>query len=138
MSEPSETELVGYKRPPSKSQFKPGQSGNPRGRPKRKVNMSESLNRELDQKIVVTETGKALTKLEAFVQSTVNRVLQGDAKAIPALVRLLNQTEQFKPIPKPGQMTGVVVERPDWFVDPPLSKTSLEPTGHRPKHLPTL
>ena len=71
--------------------------------------MSESLNRALDEKIVVTETGKALTKLGAFVQSTLNRVLQGDAKAIPALVRLLNQTEQFKPIPKPGQMTGVVV-----------------------------
>ena len=58
MSEPSETETVGYKRPPSKTQFKPGQSGNPRGRPKRKVDMSESLNRALDEKIVVTELGK--------------------------------------------------------------------------------
>ena len=80
MSEPSETEAVGYKRPPSKTQFKPGQSGNPRGRPKRKVNMSESLNRALDQKIVVTELGKTLTGMEAFVHSTLNRVLQGDAR----------------------------------------------------------
>jgi len=125
MSEPSETETVGYKRPPGKTQFKPGQSGNPRGRPKRKVNMSNSFNRALDEKIVVTETGKALTKLEAFVQSIVNRVLQGDVKAIPALVRLLNQTEQFKPIPIPGQMTGVVVQRPAYFDDPlcPLPDT---------------
>ena len=118
MSEPSETEAVGYKRPPSKTQFKPGKSGNPRGRPKRKVDMSESLNSALDEKIIVPETGKVLTKLEAFVHSTLNRVLQGDAKAIPALVRLLNQTEQFKPIPIPGQMTGVVVIRPDYFDDP--------------------
>jgi len=125
MSEPSEAEPVGYKRPPSKTQFKPGKSGNPRGRPKRKVNMSESLNKALDEKIVVTEAGKALTKLEAFVQSIVNRVLQRDAKAIPALVRLLNQTEQFKPIPIPGQMTGVVVIRPAYFDDPlcPLPDT---------------
>ena len=125
MSEPSETEKVGYKRPPSKTRFQPGKSGNPRGRPKRKVNMSESFNRELDQKIVLPETGKVLTKLEAFVQSTVNRVLQGDAKAIPALVRLLNQTVQFKPIPIPGQMTGVVVQRPAYFDDPfcPLPDT---------------
>ena len=125
MSEPSEAEPVGYKRPPSKTQFKPGKSGNPRGRPKRKVNMSNSFNRALDEKIVVTETGKALTKLEAFVQSIVNRVLQGDVKAIPALVRLLNQTEQFKPIPIPGQMTGVVVIRPAYFDDPlcPLPDT---------------
>ena len=125
MSEPSETGKVGYKRPPSKTQFKPGRSGNPRGRPKRKVNMSESFNRKLDQKIVLPETGKVLTKLEAFVHSTLNRVLQGDAKAIPALVRLLNQTEQFKPIPIPGQMTGVVVIRPAYFDDPfcPLPDT---------------
>jgi hypothetical protein len=125
MSEPSETEKVGYKRPPSKTRFQPGKSGNPRGRPKRKVNMSESFNRELDQKIVLPETGKVLTKLEAFVHSTLNRVLQGDAKAIPALVRLLNQTEQFKPIPIPGQMTGVVVQRPAYFDDPfcPLPDT---------------
>lgn len=28
---------VGYKRPPKKNQFKKGQSGNPKGRPKRKI-----------------------------------------------------------------------------------------------------
>lgn len=27
---------VGYKKPPKASQFKPGQSGNPKGRPKKK------------------------------------------------------------------------------------------------------
>src|SRR6266480_165350 len=80
MSASSESEIVGYKQPPRKSQFKPGKSGNPRGRPRRKVNMSESLNRVLDDKIVVTGLGKGKTGLEAFVQSIVDRVLQGDSK----------------------------------------------------------
>jgi hypothetical protein len=47
VSEPSETDTVGYKRPPSKTRFKPGQSGNPRGRPKRQVDMSSALVRYL-------------------------------------------------------------------------------------------
>jgi hypothetical protein len=89
MSEPSKiAETVGYKRPPSHTRFKPGKSGNPRGRPRRKVNMSESLNQALDDKIVLTGFGKTLTGMEAFVQSIVDRVLQGDAKGIlPAISR---------------------------------------------------
>ena len=120
MSEPSKiAETVGYKRPPSHTRFKPGKSGNPRGRPRRKVNMSESLNQALDDKIVLTGFGKTLTGMEAFVQSIVDRVLQGDAKGIPALMRLFNLTEQFKPQPRPGQMTGVVVMPPEYWEDPP-------------------
>ncbi len=119
MSASSESEIVGYKQPPRKSQFKPGKSGNPRGRPKRKVNMSESLNRVLDDKIVVTGFGRGKTGLEAFVQSVVDRVLQGDSKGIPALMRLFNKTTLFKPAPRPGQMTGVVVMPPEYWDDPP-------------------
>jgi len=119
MSASSESETVGYKQPPRKTQFKPGKSGNPRGRPKRKVNMSESLNRVLDDKIVVTGFAKGKTGLEAFVQSIVDRVLQGDPKAIPALMRLFSKTTLFKPTPRPGQMTGVVVMPPEYWDDPP-------------------
>jgi len=70
MSEPSKiAETVGYKRPPSHTRFKPGKSGNPRGRPRRKVNMSESLNQALDDKNRFDWFGKTLTGMEAFVQS---------------------------------------------------------------------
>jgi Family of unknown function (DUF5681) len=109
MSEPSETETVGYKRPPAKSQFKPGTSGNPRGRPKRKVDMSAVLNKAFNDKIVVTGLGKTLTGMEAFVQSIVDRALQGDSKAIPGLLRLFAKAKLFKPVPDPTRLTGVVV-----------------------------
>src|SRR5882762_2872299 len=76
MSESSETETVGYKRPPIKTQFKPGNSGNPRGRPpKSKVNMGQSLSEALDAKILVTSFQKPMTGQKALVQSLVDRVL---------------------------------------------------------------
>jgi hypothetical protein len=109
MSEPSETETVGYKRPPAKSQFKLGTSGNPRGRPKRKVDMSAVLNKAFNDKIVVTGLGKTLTGMEAFVQSIVDRALQGDSKAITQLVRLFAKARLFHPVPDPTRLTGVVV-----------------------------
>jgi Family of unknown function (DUF5681) len=109
MSEPSETETVGYKRPPSNTQFKPGKSGNPRGRRKRKVDMSTALNKAFNDKIVVKGLGKTLTGMEAFVQSIVDRALRGESKAIPELMRLFAKTKIFKPVTDPTRLTGVVV-----------------------------
>jgi hypothetical protein len=108
MSEPSETEKVGYKQPPRHSQFKPGVSGNPRGRPKRKLDIGLALNQALNGK-VVTEPGKTMTGLEAFVQSIVDRVLRGESKAIPELMRLFNKVKLFTHVPDPTRLTGVVV-----------------------------
>jgi hypothetical protein len=110
MSEPSETETVGYKRPPSITQFKPGKSGNPRGRRKRKVDMSTALNKAFNDKIVVKGLGKTLTGMEAFVQSIVDRALQGESKAIPELMRLFAKAKIFKPVSDPTRLTGVVVQ----------------------------
>jgi hypothetical protein len=122
MSEPSETETAGYKRPPSKTQFKPGKSGNPRGRPKRKLDMSSALNKAFNDKVVVTGLGKTLTGMEAFVQSIVDRVLKGESKAIPELIRLFAKTKLFKPVPDPTRLTGVVVEPAAFKRDKALGK----------------
>jgi hypothetical protein len=109
MSEPSEPEIVGYKRPPSKSHFKPGKSGNPRGRPKRKLDMSTALNKAFNDKVVVTGLGKTMTGMEAFVQSIVDRVLKGDSKGITALMRLFSKATLFKPVADATRLSGVVV-----------------------------
>ena len=42
---------VGYKKPPKNTQFKPGQSGNPKGRPKKPTNIHEALIDNLGKKI---------------------------------------------------------------------------------------
>jgi hypothetical protein len=111
MSERTEAEPVGHKRPPGKTQFKPGKSGNPRGRPKRKrLDIGLALNKALNEKIVVSRLGKSMTGFEAVIQSIVHRVLQGESKAIPELMRLFTKAKMFKPVPDPTRLTGVVVE----------------------------
>src|SRR3954452_3102189 len=85
---------VGYKRPPDHTRFRPGQSGNPRGRPKRHRNLATDLREELAQLIPIREDGKArrVTKQRAFVKRLIQRAVNGDARAVNSLVALCART----------------------------------------------
>jgi hypothetical protein len=52
---------VGYKTPPKDTQFKPGQSRNPNGRPKGARNLKTDLADELQERIVLREGGERRT-----------------------------------------------------------------------------
>ena len=60
---------VGYKRPPREHQFKPGQSGNPKGRPKKNNNFAEDVMDEMNEVITIQENGKLkkITKKDIFI-----------------------------------------------------------------------
>ena len=51
-------DTVGYGKPPKHSQFKKGQSGNAKGRPRGKRNMASLVSDVLAQKVTVTANGK--------------------------------------------------------------------------------
>ena len=79
--------------------------------------MSIALNNALNDKIRVSNLGKRRTGLEAYVQSIVDRVLQGDSKGIVTLTNLFNKAKVFKPVPNPTRLSGAVIMPPDYWRD---------------------
>jgi Family of unknown function (DUF5681) len=94
-AEPHENGRVGYGRPPVNTQFKKGQSGNPKGRPKGSFNVSTLFMKTLREKVVINENGqrKKVTKLEAALKQLVNKAASGDLRAINQLAELARESE---------------------------------------------
>jgi Family of unknown function (DUF5681) len=88
-------ERVGYGRPPLATRFRPGQSGNPRGRPKGARNLSTIIAAALNERVAITENGRRrhISKLEAAVKQLVNRAASGEARATQLLLALAQANE---------------------------------------------
>lgn len=72
---------VGYGKPPKKTQFKPGQSGNPKGRTKGSKNgIYAYIQRELNSSITLTD-GSKITKEQGFARQLTNKALRGDIQS---------------------------------------------------------
>jgi hypothetical protein len=79
---------VGYAKPPQKTRFRKGLSGNPGGRAKGSKNVSKLLVQALSEPVVVNENGqrKQITKAEAMIKQLVNKGASGDARSIQLLM----------------------------------------------------
>lgn len=79
---------VGKGRPPLATRWKPGQSGNLRGRPKGTKNLTTILEQALSQKLQVRDKGKTrqISALEAIARRLVHDAVKGDLKAIKLLL----------------------------------------------------
>ncbi len=86
----------GYCSPPEQTRFKPGKSGNPRGRPKGTLNVASVLAKVLRERVVINESGKrkSVTKLEAEIKQLMNRAASGDLKAVALLTALVRSAEE--------------------------------------------
>lgn len=83
----AENHEVGYGKPPEHSQFKPGTSGNKKGRPKGSKNTYTLLNEILNQKINIKENGREMkiSKRTAMLTQLINKGVKDDTKAISTL-----------------------------------------------------
>jgi Family of unknown function (DUF5681) len=88
---------VGPGRPPVETRFRPGRSGNPRGRPKRKRHLGAVVARALGERVAVEETDgrvRRISKLEATVRAIVDGAAKGDARATKLLFALIKADER--------------------------------------------
>jgi hypothetical protein len=99
---------VGYRKPPRHTQFKKGQSGNPRGRDKGRENYRTEFLKELSERVTVTENGhlRKLSKQTLIVKRMVADAIKGDAKAREHMLRLIGQMEAFDTDAMPATPTS--------------------------------
>jgi hypothetical protein len=84
---------VGYGRPPAQSRFKPGQSGNPKGRPVGRSNAKTTVARVINETIPVREGQKTrhMTKLEAMLQAHTVKAIKGDPRSTAIILGVAKQ-----------------------------------------------
>ncbi|QWE17157.1 DUF5681 domain-containing protein [Polynucleobacter sp. AP-Nino-20-G2] len=86
---------VGYRRPPKTTQFKKGESGNPKGRPKGSRSLQTILVEELKSSVTIHENGRSKTvkKGEVIAKQMVNKAMAGDHKAAHLVLGVSQQQE---------------------------------------------
>ena len=90
---------VGRGKPPMASRFKPGQSGNPKGRRKGSRNLKTYLREELETKVTIKKDGRERTmpKVQLIALQLVNTALKGEPKSIEFLLKLVDLMSPAEP-----------------------------------------
>ncbi|CCV15486.1 DUF5681 domain-containing protein [Mesorhizobium sp. STM 4661] len=127
-------ESVGYGKPPKQARFRPGQSGNPKGRPKTKSkSFASGILAELEQLVVVRENGRELklTKRAVIVKTLVAKAMKGEVRALKEIKELLPQQFKHEGAALPGEdVSAEDVAALERFVERHLfSHTKTEPAN---------
>jgi hypothetical protein len=105
--------LVGYGKPPVPTQFQPGQSGNPKGRPAADpMDIRKLLGGTFEQRVTIVENGRrrTITKIEAAVIQLLNEAAKED---LPSLKQLLTvaQLVYGKDLPPTQPTVNFIIEK---------------------------
>lgn len=95
---------VGYGKPPARTQFKPGQTGNPRGRPRGSRNTRPSLSEERIKSLIIEEAYRTIAVVEkgrrvtipiaaAVLRAVAMNAAKGNNRAATLFTTLLSKTE---------------------------------------------
>lgn len=89
----SDDYTVGYGRPPKATRFKPGKSGNPKGRRKGSRGLGAMLQDIMRQKILVTDGGKTkrIPALEVMLRRLMNDAMRADPRAFKLVLSLVER-----------------------------------------------
>jgi len=112
----SDEDQDGFTRPPRHSQFKPGQSGNPKGRPKGTRNLKTDLTRLMRKRVQIREDGhqRDVSRQELVLLRLFERAAKGDVKAANSLINMvmkLNpQTEQLSAVSQVSETDKQIID----------------------------
>lgn len=103
---------VGFAKPPEERQFRPGQSGNRRGRPKPGINLAEVLHKALSVKVDVEVGGRRrkLTKALAAMTQIANKMAGGNLDALRTGTEILRK---YNLLPENRVPEGPPIEQRD-------------------------
>lgn len=107
---------VGFGKPPKSGQFKPGRSGNPAGRPKKRPTpLAQKINEVLFAPMEYRERGKVKvgTRHELAIRMQVDRAAAGDIPAAENVLRIRERAEQY------GNAGVQILEIRDWLPESP-------------------
>jgi hypothetical protein len=84
---------VGYRRPPLASRFKPGTSGNPKGRPKGRKNLRTLIKEAMTANILIQEgqNSRRVSRIEGVVLRQLQSALKGNDRAALAVIKMAHQ-----------------------------------------------
>ena len=86
---------IGFGRPPVATRFQPGQSGNPRGRPRGARSIGQMLQQALNRRVIVHENGRERRiRLQDVMQGLVNDAARRNHNALRLLFWLLERYGQ--------------------------------------------
>src|SRR5439155_19699892 len=87
---------IGYGRPPAATRFQPGQSGNPRGRPKGARSIGQMLQQALNRRVPVHENGRErrIRLQDAIIQGLVNDAARRNHNALRLLFSCWTATDR--------------------------------------------
>jgi hypothetical protein len=104
-SEPATPDLkgdydVGYRRPPRHSRWRPGQSGNPKGRPKGARNLRTEIQAVLGEMVQVKRGGKVIrvSAQMAALLRLLEKALNGDIRALNVFLALAQRYNDDEPL----------------------------------------
>ena len=82
---------VGFGKPPARTQFKKGHSGNPTGRPRYAKDLRTIVEEESNAIVTYTENGKLTksSKRQLAIKGAMNKAVKGDLKALQFITKLM-------------------------------------------------
>ena len=88
----------GYMKPPKKNRFKPGKSGNSKGRPKQPPTPYKALQKALKRKVTVAGEDRKIRLDEALIRRLRDLALSGDRRAIALQQKIVEMSGANTPV----------------------------------------